>query len=72
MFVKDLIKKLEKLPKDSTIGMIDIDDERLLENVSIRTNQETVYDSIGDDIKIEKIEKARLSNKSKICDYYIV
>lgn len=72
MLIKNLIKELEKLPEDATIGMIDIDDVRLLEEVAIRTNKEVACDSIGFEISIEKIEKSRKSNKSKICDYYIV
>lgn len=72
MLIKDLIRELEKLPEDATIGMIDIDETRLLEDVSIRTNKEFVCDSIGFEISIERIEKSRQSNKSKICDYYIV
>lgn len=72
MIIKDLIGKLEKLPSNATIGMIDIDDVRLIENVSIRTNKEVVTDSIGDKISIKKIEESRISNENKICDYYIV
>ena len=73
MLVEDLIKELEKLPKGSTIGMIDIDDVRLIPEVDIRSNKDTVYDySVGDEISIERIENMRISNKEKICDYYIV
>jgi len=72
MLVEDLIKKLKELPKGSTIGMIDIDDVRLIEDVSIKTKNDTVYDSVGDEITIERIEKLRKSNETKICDYYIV
>lgn len=71
MQVKDLIKELEKLPKGSTIGTIDIDDVRLSQYVPIKTKEDIVIDSIGEEISIERIEKKRLSNKSKICDYYI-
>ena len=73
MLVEDLIKDLEKLPKGSTIGMINIDDVRLIPEVYIRSNKDTVYDcSVGDEISIERIENMRISNKEKICDYYIV
>lgn len=72
MKVEDLIKELERLPKDSTIGMINIDDVRLIEDVGIRTNEYIVRDSIGDEISIKEIEGFRKSNKSKVCDFYIV
>lgn len=73
MLVEDLIKELEKLPKGSTIGMIDIDDVKLIPEISIKSNKDTVYDySVGDEISIERIENMRISNKEKICDYYIV
>ena len=73
MFVEDLIKELGKLPKGSTIGMIDIGDVRLIPEVYIRSNKDTVYDySVGDEISIERIENMRISNKEKICDYYII
>ena len=53
MLVEDLIKELEKLPKGSTIGMINIDDVRLIPEVYIRSNKDTVYDcSVGDEISI--------------------
>ena len=71
MLVEDLIKKLEELPKGATVGMVNVDDVRLIETVEIKTNKDTVWDSIGEKITIEKIEKYRRSNESKICDFYI-
>lgn len=72
MLVEDLIKELKKLPKGSKIGMLDIDDVRIIEDINILTNKNTVQDSQGDDITIKRIEGARISNEDKICDYYIV
>lgn len=72
MWVDDLIKELQELPKGSTIGMINIDDARLIPDVFIKTNKDIVYDSTGDEVSIERIENLRISNESRKCDYYIV
>ena len=72
MLVDDLIKELQELPKGSTIGMIDVDDVRLIPEVHIRTNKDIVYDSVGDEITIGRIENLRISNEHRKCDYYIV
>lgn len=52
--------------------MIDIGVLRLIPELNIKSNKDTVYDySVGYEISIEEIENTRISNKKK-CDYYIV
>lgn len=72
MLVIDLIKELEKLPNNATIGTININETKIINDVPIKTNQEMLYDQNHDRIKIERIEQMRTSNKDKICDFYIV
>lgn len=72
MLVKDLIEKLESLPKNSNIGMIDIYEYRFSKNICIVTNKDKIFDDRGCQVLVEDIGKERISNKDNICDYYIV
>lgn len=72
MLVKDLIEKLESLPKNSTIGMIDIYEYRLSKNICIVTNKDKIFDDRGCQVFVEDIRKERKSNENKVCDYYIL
>lgn len=46
MLIDDFIKELQKLPKGSTTGTLNIDDLRIVPTVSIKTNKDTVVDSV--------------------------
>lgn len=72
MLVKDLIEKLESLPKNSTIGMIDIYEYRFSKNICIVTSKDKIFDDRGCEVFVEDIRKERKSNENKVCDYYIV
>ena len=71
MLVEDLIKELEKLPKNSTVGVIDTYDCRVFREIFLMTNNEIVNND-GTSILIKDLEEMRKSNKNNICDYYIV
>jgi len=70
MKVIDLIKELEKLPKDATIGSFDLEDKRISCFVNI-IGKDTIIYTDGEYTTMEKIETARKSNEGKECDYYI-
>lgn len=72
MVVKELLKLLKGLPLDATIGVIDFYELRIENSVSIKSNNDIVYDGNGYATTISEIETARKSNKDKICNYYIV
>ena len=71
MLVEDLLKELEKLPKNSTVGVIDTYDFRVFREIFLMTNDEIVNND-GTPILIKDLEEMRKSNKNNICDYYIV
>ena len=71
MLVKELIKELEKLPENSTVGVIDAYDYRVFREIFIMTNDE-MLDNCGTSILIKDLEEMRKSNKNNICDYYLV
>jgi hypothetical protein len=70
MKVKELIKKLEELPEDATIGTFETDDMSVNDYVSIYNKTDKVF-SYNRETSIREIEEARFSNQSRICDYYI-
>lgn len=70
MLVEDLIKELEKLPKGSTIGVIDTYDYRVFKDISLMTNKEIIDDNNEKPISIKEIEER--SYKGNVCNYYIV
>ena len=71
MLVQDLIKELEKLPKGSTVGVIDTYAYRVYKEIFIMTNDEMVNND-GTSILIKDLEETRKSNKNNICNYYLV
>lgn len=71
MLVEDLIKELEKLPKSSTVGVIDTCDYKVFREIFLMINDEMI-NSDGTSILIKDLEEMRKSNKNNICDYYIV
>jgi len=70
MRVIDLIKELEKLPKDATIGSFDIEDAVISQEVVIYSKESIVYGEVSR-MTMKEIEDFRHSNKDKKCDYYI-
>lgn len=70
MLVEDLIRELKKLPKDSTVGIIDTYDYRVFKDICLMTNKEIIDDNDGNPISIGKIEER--SHKDNVCDYYVV
>lgn len=72
MKVIDLIKRLEKLPINATIGTFDADSRYISDGVQIFDKEDSVYCHCDCDyIKIKDIESGRKSNEYKICDFYI-
>lgn len=71
MLVKELIKELEKLPENSTVGVIDAYDYSVFKEIFVMTNDE-MLDNNGTSILIKDLEEMRKSNKNNICDYYLV
>lgn len=70
MEVKRLIEQLKKLPQNATIGSFDEQDMSINDNVTIYRKDSEVY-GISETKMVKRIEEARYSNNSKICDYYI-
>lgn len=70
MKVKDLIKKLQELPQDATIGIIDVYDYDISEYVFIYDDKDIIID-LYTDMTIKDIENRRKTNQSNICDFYI-
>lgn len=68
MKIKDLISELQKYPENSTIGIFDTD-LRIEERIVIAKRDDYTYDEDFETYK--DLENFRISNKSKICDYYI-
>lgn len=67
MKIKDLIKELEKLPDDATIGTFDENDSRISDCVYIYEKQ----DMVSSGVTVSQIETGRISNAHKKCDFYI-
>ena len=70
MKVYELIKELEKLPQDATIGTFDEQDMSISDWVNIYNKTSKVF-GISETKTIKQIEQARYSNESRICDYYV-
>lgn len=72
MLVKDLIKELEKLPQNATIGIIHVP-EMINGDISVKKDKkEVVYTFLGREITVNEIEKSRLFSGDCAYDYYIV
>lgn len=74
MKIKELIKELEKLPQEATIGTFDLDNTYISGDVEIyKDKNEHFYPdwALEKGVTIKKIEDSRKSNKGKECDYYI-
>lgn len=70
MKVKELIEKLKELPEDATIGTFYECDRYIENHILICTNKDRIYTPMGY-IFIKDVENGRISNKERLCDYYL-